>query len=438
MCDACIPPSTVAVSRMAEWWADSLASGMFTRPSQASVKLWLQLAEQAKGLGDTSPQFVAIVETVTRTVRADVLAALKGSRSLDDVPWFSTLQHCPNMADDMLFHWDEYNKWVTDEKAVNRLVKLPSLLSDVVMSSEPTQRLLQRATESPSAATRACALGLILENETIAAIHWARSCATRFVADINSSNVGSQATADACIVAQPSLLERSAVNAAIVQDGPYSAALWRLICSRCDLFPWAIPYHINGTNAELRTLAERCLIDDPKLLEQASVREGIRPGGQYSAALWRLVCSRQDLFPWAAPAIIQQHVNSTNPQLRGVAEQLITASPALLEHASVRGSIRRKGPYSIGLWRLICARQDLFPWATPQNINGSVELRAQAEQLVVDNPVLAQHESVVERIRKKQPFSTALWRLIYARRDLFPWAQRVCASVASVSPHCAF
>ena len=223
---------------MTEWWSDSLASGLFARPSEASVKLWLQLAEQAKGLGDSSPQFVAIVDTVTRTVRADVLAALKGSRSLDDVPWFSTLQQCPNLANDILFSWDEYNTWVSDESAVTRLAKLPLLLSDVVMGSEVTMRLLQHASRSASAAARSHALDVILQNDSVATLDWARSCLLEFVKSINSSDVSARTSADTCILANTSLLAHIAVKT-VIRRGPHSVALWRLICEREDLFPWA-------------------------------------------------------------------------------------------------------------------------------------------------------------------------------------------------------
>ena len=229
---------------MAAWWAKSLEGGPLSRPSEAAVRLWLQLAEQARGLGDSSPQFVRIVATVTRTVRADVLAALKGSRSLDDVPWFSALQQCPHMANDVLFSWDDYNERVSDVKSVARLAKLPLLLSDVVMGSDATMGLLKRMSASKDVQVKYAAVRVLVLNESVAALDWAQRCLDSVGSEMNSADKATQAAADACIVSNPSLLAHGAVKASVTVVGPYSAALWRLICDRRDVYPWAKQVHV--------------------------------------------------------------------------------------------------------------------------------------------------------------------------------------------------
>ena len=406
------------MSLLAEWWGESLASGPFTRPSEASVKLWLQLAEQAKGLGDSSPQFVAIVDIVTRIVRADVLAALKGSRSL--VPWFSALQQCPNMAADILFNWDEYNKLVSGERAVAQLAKLPLLLSDVVMGSQPTIHLLQRMALSRDVDVKYSAVQVMMINEDIYGLAWSQRCLDSLGIDVNSLDKRMQAAADACIVANPSLLSRDAITAHVTGDGTYSAALWRQVFERLDLFPWAIPHHINGHSGELRAMAEQILIDDPVLLEHPHVSHAIRHDGTYSAVLWRKVFERLDLFPWAIP----HHINGRNTELQAIAEQVLLDDPTLLEQRNVREAILPDGRYSVTLWRLIFMRHDGFPWALPHHINSRrTRLRACAEQVLIDKPALLDQDSIRRSIRQRQPYSPLLLQLICTRRDLFPWAK---------------
>ena len=362
VCDDCVP-AAISLATMAEWWADSFATGWFrqAKVEQSSVKLWLQLAEQATGIGELSPQLKAIVETVKGVVRKDVLAVMNGYKLLDDVPWFEVLQQCPRMTTDILFAWDDYNFYIRSVAVMVRLAKLPSLLCDFVINSEPTVRMIQSMTVSCNVDLKYAALAAIAESEDLAGCEWAQRCVESVGIDVNCHDSDKRAAADAFLVSRPQFLAQVAISVTIIPVGPYSAALWRLIFIRVDLFPWAIPYHLNGGGGSdgLSVVAQRVLIDNPELLEHIAVRDSIQPAQVYSPTLWRLICMRSDVFPWAIP----RQINSNEPAIRATVEQMVFETPSLLERRGIGDSIRPDGPYSAALWRLICARTDLFPWA---------------------------------------------------------------------------
>ena len=146
VCDNCAP-AAVAVRTMAGWWASSVTTGFFSTPSPEAIKLWLQIAEQAFPLLrlEAVPKDVrALLLAIIAVIREDVLNALNGVGTLDKVPWFPTLQQCPNMAKRILFSWDEYNEWLLHATDYGHINTLPLLLSDVIQDSPSTLCMLRR------------------------------------------------------------------------------------------------------------------------------------------------------------------------------------------------------------------------------------------------------------------------------------------------------
>ena len=237
-CDDCELPAAHAMRTLAKWWTQSelSSSGVVQEPA---VKLWIHLAEQAKGLGDFGTQFAAMVNTVTHIIRADVFAALTGDRSLDAVPWFSTLQLCPRMASDVLFSWDEYNSVLCSEGAESRFFRLPRMLIDVLLGSESTTRLLQTMAASSVAEVKLHAIAVIVENEDITHLDWAQRCIEGIAENLHHPDDSVRTLARECVVRNPSLLSHGTVSSAIRHDVQYEASLRWVICSRLDLFPWA-------------------------------------------------------------------------------------------------------------------------------------------------------------------------------------------------------
>ena len=294
-----MPPAVHALRTLADWWSQSelFSSGP---ARERAIKLWLQLAEQARGVGDSSMQFATIVDTVVRTVRADVLAALQGRQSLDSVPWFSTLQQCPNMSSYILFNLDEYNKWVSNDSALKRLAKLPLMLSDVMMASESTMRMFRAAAASLDSEIKYAAVPAIVVNESVGVLDWAQRCLDSIGVDVGCDGEQWVKAADSFLVANPALLSRPSVAAGIRRDGKYSLGLWRLVCARQDLFPWALPACLNSeSGSERQRAADEIVIANPFLLSCEEIAHVICQDGPYSAALWQLICAREDLFPWA-------------------------------------------------------------------------------------------------------------------------------------------
>ena len=165
ICDHCTPDPVFALRKIADWWSyselfDSVAS------RESSVKLWLQLAEQTYDMNDSSPQFASVMEAITRIVRSDVLASLDGDRPVEAVPWFSTLQLCPTVTNDILFSWDEYNNRIAGADALCKLAKLPMLLSDVMPHSASMMLLLRRLFASTITQNKAAALGRLRTTKT--------------------------------------------------------------------------------------------------------------------------------------------------------------------------------------------------------------------------------------------------------------------------------
>lgn len=239
VCGSCCPADVISIRTLTEWWSESCSTGsLAARPGEAQVKLWLQLAEQAMGLGESSPQFASIVQSVISIVRGDVLSALTGKRSVDNVVWFSVLNQCPMMANEVLFSWDEYNARVSDVGAVDRLARLPLLLCDVVTDSEVTMVLLKRAWRSSTLESRA------LLHHTPAVVTAVASSVEWAVAGVASALTHTfydeYWVAEMILLRQPSLLTHPLIVATYEHDRRrcWSNALIAAISKHYDTSNW--------------------------------------------------------------------------------------------------------------------------------------------------------------------------------------------------------
>lgn len=240
VCDVCAPRPTVALKLLASWWIDSLKYIGLKSDNSSKIKLWLQLAEQAVSVGVASADFDSIVEIVTKTVRSDVDSALKDRLTASELVWFGTLQQCPRMSKLILFDWPLFKSAVKDDKHVDVIAQIVLLLSDVVPDSPELMAFLHDRVRRRGKTNR----GLVLRASAVNELLFTQFVSRKLVSlpeCITACDTFDQTGAAACLVAYPTLLEDPAIVEACGKAYICSDELLNVLCSRNDMFPWAKP-----------------------------------------------------------------------------------------------------------------------------------------------------------------------------------------------------